>query len=160
MESIPGGRARARHLGNNRKLIRAPKTMMYFPDLSGSVFTLKACTMVLWLIDALNRIGSEKSVHAAMQESVCLRAFSRRLIHPCAFSSQDLERLSRSGRPHSKPILRQTCQSQLQRLIRSSCCSEMILKVFCERPIEIILKGFNSTNSKTVLTTSLTTGGL
>ena len=137
-----------------------PKTSMHFTDLSGWVLAREACTMVAWLIDALNRIVLEKSVHAAMQKSVCLRAFSRRLIHPCAFSSQDLARLSKNGPPHSKQILRQTCRSQWRRLMRSSCCSEMILKVFCERPIEIILKGFNSTNSKTVLTTSLTTGDL
>ena len=160
MESIPGGRARPRYLGNNRKLIRDPETMVFFPDLSGSDFMREACTMPAWLIDALNRIVLEKSVHAAMRASVCRHLVSSRLIHQGVLSSQSLERLSMNGRLHSKQSLLQTCRSQWQRLTRSFNCSAMSLKAFFDRPFTVIPRDCILTNAVTVLTPCLTTGGL
>ena len=160
MESIPRGRARARDLGNNRKLILDPETMVFFPDLSGSVFVREACTMPAWLIDALNRIVLEKSVHAAMRASVCRRSVSSRLIHQGVLSSQSLARLSMNGRPHSKQSLLQTCRSQWQRLTRSFNCSAMSLKAFFDIPFTVIRKDCILTGAVTVLTPCLTTGGL
>lgn len=133
---------------------------MNFPDLSGSVFTLKACTMPAWLFDALNRIVLEKSAHAAMRASVCRRLVSSRLIHQGVLSSQSLARLSKSGRPYSKPILLQTCRSQWQRLMRSFNCSAMSLKAFCDGPFTVIPRDCILTGAKFVLTPYLTTGGL
>ena len=160
MESIPGGRARARYLGDNRKLIRDPETMVDFPDLSGSVYTVKACTMPSWLIDDLNRIVLEKSVRTAILASVCLRSVSSRLIHPCVYSSQDLARRSKNGRPHSKRNLLQTCRSRLQNWMRSFNCSVMRLKAFFDGPFTVISKTCILTDAETVLTPPLTTGGL
>jgi len=133
---------------------------MNFHDLSGSDFMREACTMPAWLIDALNRIVLEKSVPAAKRANVCRRSVSSRLIHPCAFLSQDLARLSKSGRPYSKPILLQTCRSQWQRLMRSFNCSAMSLKAFCDGPFTVIPRNCILTGAKFVLTPYLTTGGL
>ena len=133
---------------------------MNFHDLSGSDFMREACTMPAWLIDALNRIVLEKSVHAAMRANVCRRSVSSRLIHQGVLSSQSLARLSKSGRPYSKPILLQTCRSQWQRLMRSFNCSSMILNAFCDGPFTVIPRDCILTNAVTVLTPCLTTGGL
>ena len=160
MESIPGGRAIARYLGNNRKLIPDPETMVYFPDLSGSVFAREACTMPAWLINALNRIVLEKSVHTAMRANVCLRSVSSRLIHQGVYSSQDLARLSKNGRPHSKRILLQTCRSRLQNWMRSFICWARSLKAFFDAPFTVTSKTCILIDAETVLTPSLTTGGL
>ena len=133
---------------------------MNFHDLSGWVFVREACTMPAWLIDALNRIVLEKSVHAAMRANVCRRSVSSRLIHQGVLSSQSLARLSMNGRPHSKPILLQTCRSQWQRLMRSFNCSAMSLKAFFDRPFTVIPRDCILTGAVTVLTPYLTTGGL
>lgn len=133
---------------------------MNFPDLSGSVFTRETCTMPSWLIDALNRIVLEKSVHTAMRANVCLRSVSSRLIHQGVYSSQDLARLSKNGRPHSKQSLLQTCRSQWQRLTRSFNCSAMSLKAFFDRPFTVIPRDRILIGAVTVLTPCLTTGGL
>ena len=162
MESIPGGRAKARYLGNNRKLIPDPETMVHFPDLSGSDFIREACTMAAWLIDALNRIVLEKSVHAAIWANDCLRSVSSRLVHPCVYSSQSSERLSKNGRPHLKLILIQTCRSRWQRLMRSFTCSAMSLKAFFDGPFTVIRRDCILTGAvaATALIPSLITGGL
>ena len=133
---------------------------MNFPDLSGSVFTRETCTMPSWLIDALNRIVLEKSVHTAMRANVCLRSVSSRLIHQGVYSSQDLARLSKNGRPHSKQSLLQTCRSRLQNWMRSFIYSVMRLKAFFDGPFTVISKTCILIDAVTVLTPSLTTGGL
>ena len=160
MESIPGGRARARYLGDNRKLIPDPETMVYFPDLSGSVFAREACTMPAWLINALNRIVLEKSARAAMRANVCLRSVSSRLIHQGVYSSQDLARLSKNGRPHSKQSLLQTCRSRLQNWMRSFIYWARRLKALFDGPFTVTSKTCILIDAVTVLTPSLTTGGL
>lgn len=133
---------------------------MNFPDLSGSVFTRETCTMPAWLINALNRIVLEKSVHTAMRANVCLRSVSSRLIHQGVYSSQDLARRSKIGRPHSKRILLQTCRSRLQNWMRSFNCSVMRLKAFFDGPFTVSSKTCILTDTETILTPSLTTGGL
>ena len=133
---------------------------MNFPDLSGSVFTRETCTMPSWLIDALNRIVLEKSVHTAMRANVCLRSVSSRLIHQGVYSSQDLARRSKIGRPHSKRILLQTCRSRLQNWMRSFIYSVMRLKAFFDGPFTVTSKTCILIDAETVLTPSLTTGGL
>ena len=133
---------------------------MNFPDLSGSVFTRETCTMPSWLIDALNRIVLEKSVHSAMRANVCLRSVSSRLIHQGVFSSQDLARRSKIGRPHSKRILLQTCRSRLQNWMRSFIYWARSLKVFFDGPFTVTSKTCILIDAETVLTPSLTTGGL
>ena len=134
--------------------------MIYLPDLSGSVFAREACTMATWLIVALNRVVLEKSVHTAMRANVCLRSASSRLIHQGVYSSQSLARRSKNGRPHSKQSLLQTCRSQWQNLMRSFNCSVMRLKAFFDEPFTVIPKTCILTDHATVLTPSLTTGGL
>ena len=133
---------------------------MNFPDLSGSVFTRETCTMPSWLIDALNRVVLEKSVHTAMRANVCLRSVSSRLIHQGVYSSQDLARRSKIGRPHSKRILLQTCRSRLQNWMRSFIYSVMRLKAFFDGPFTVTSKTCILIDAVTVLTPSLTTGGL
>ena len=134
--------------------------MVYFPDLSGSVFTREACTMPSWLINALNRIVLEKSVHATMRANVCRRSVSSRLIHPCVYSNQGLARLSKNGRPHSKRILLQTCRSRLQNWMRSFICWARSLKAFFNGPFTVTSKTCILKDAETVLTLPLTTGGL